>query len=110
MANKYLREVLIPAAATETTIYTVPDATTAIIRSLRATNANAARTSLQVTQYNAGDATLHYVLKAHTIAPDATMEVFNGVPFVMESGDVLKVRSSQASSHFYLSYLEVDRA
>ena len=109
MANKYLRKVLIPAAATETTIYTVPDATTAIVRSLRVTNANGSRTSLQVTQYSFGDLTLHYVLKAHTVAPDATMEVFNGVPFVLESGDVLKVRSSMASSHFYLSYLEVDR-
>lgn len=110
MANRYLRKVLIPSAATETIIYTVPDATTAVIRSLRVTNANGSRASLQVTQYSVNDATTHYVLKAQTLAPDATLEVFNGVPFVMEAGDVLKVRSSVASGHFYLSYLEMDRS
>jgi len=38
-----------------------------------------------------------------------TVDVFNGVPCVLEAGDALKVESSVASTHFYLSYLEMDR-
>jgi hypothetical protein len=66
MSNRYLHQDLIPNAATETTIYTVPAATTAVLRSLRVTS-------------------------------------------VLEAGDVLKVTSTAATVHFYLSYLEVDR-
>lgn len=109
MANKYLRQVQIPSAATETTIYTVPDANSAIIRSLRVTNANGSRSTITATQYSAGDATAHYLLKSTVVASNSTYDLFNGVPLVMEAGDTLKVTSSLGSVNFYLSYLEVDR-
>lgn len=109
MANKYLKQVIIPSAATETTIYTVPAANSSIARSLRVTNANVARSTVTVTQYSAGSATAHYLLKSAVIAPNATYDVFNGVPLVLNEGDLLKVTSSVASVCFYLSYLEVDR-
>ena len=109
MANKYLRQVVIPSAATETTIYTVPAANTGIARSLRVTNANVARSAVTVTQYSAGSATAHYLLKSSVIAPNATYDVFNGVPLILNEGDTLKVTSTVASVNFYLSYLEVDR-
>jgi predicted solute-binding protein len=108
MANKYFRQAFIPSAATETTIYTVPSASTGIARSLRITNANAARTTLTVTQYSA--AVAHYLLKSYTLAPNGTVDVFNGVPCVLEGDDILKVTSSAATVHFYLSYLEMDRS
>lgn len=109
MSNRYLREVSIPSAATETTVYTVPDATTAVVRSLRVTNANASSSSVTVTQYSSGDATTHYLLKNKALASNGTIDVFNGVPCVLEEGDALKVTSTAATVHFYLSYLEVDR-
>lgn len=110
MANKYLHQALIPSAATETTIYTVPTANTAVLRSLRVTNANSSGPSvITVTQYNSGSATAHYLLKAKSLTVNSTIEVFNGVPCVLESGDVLKVTSTLATNHFYLSYLEMDR-
>jgi len=37
------------------------------------------------------------------------MDIFSGVPFVMETADVLKVSSSQATVDFYMSYIEMDR-
>jgi hypothetical protein len=110
MANKYLKKVSIPSAATETTIYTVPSANAAILRSLRVTNANASRTTVTVTQYSAGDATAHYLLKSSILATNTTYDLFNGVPIVLEEGDILKITSSLASVTFYLSYLEVDRS
>jgi len=109
MANKYFRKNLIPSAATETDLYLVPDANTAVLRSLRVTNANASRTNVTVSQYTGGTGTEHFLLKNYALAPDTTMDVFNGVPCVLEAIDVLKVESSQATVHFYLSYLEMDR-
>jgi len=109
MANRYLHDVSIPSAATETTIYTVPDATTAIMRSLRVTNANTSNASITVTQYDSGSATTHYLLKNKALASNTTIDVFNGVPCVVEEGDIVKVTSTVDTVHFYLSYLEVDR-
>jgi hypothetical protein len=109
MANRYLHQVSIPSAATETTLYTVPAATTAVVRSLRVTNASSGATVLTVTQYDSGDVTAHYALKSKSLAVNTSTDVFNGVPFVLEEGDALKVTSSQADVTFYLSYLEVDR-
>jgi hypothetical protein len=110
MANKYLRKYIRPTATTETTAYTVPDANTAIISSLRVTNGSASSSNLTVTVYPGGGATGYYALKTYAIPTNATMDVFSGVSFVMEASDVLKITSSQANVDFYLSYLEVDRS
>ena len=109
MANKYLRKYLSPSAATETTIYTVPAANTAIISSLRVTNGDSSSTNLTVKAYPLGEATAYDLLKGYVLPVDATMDVFSGVSCVLEATDVLKVTSSQANVDFYLSYLEVDR-
>jgi len=109
MANKYLRKYLSPSAATETTIYTVPAANTAVLSSLRVTNGDASSTTLAVKAYPLGGATAYDLLKGYVLPVDATMDVFSGVSCVLEATDVLKVTSSQANVDFYLSYLEVDR-
>lgn len=110
MANKYLRKYLSPSAATETTIYTVPAANTAIMSSLRVTNGDSSSTTLTVKAYPLGGATAYDLLKGYVLPVDATMDVFSGVSCVLEATDVLKVTSSQANVDFYLSYLEVDRS
>lgn len=109
MANKYFRKNVIPNAATETDLYTVPDANTAVLRSLRVTNANATRTTITVSQYDAGSATEHFLLKSYPLPPNTTFDVFNGVPCVLTAGDKISVESLLATCHFYLSYLEMDR-
>lgn len=107
MANKYFRKVLIPSAATETTIYTVPEANSAVVRSLRVTN-NGNATS-QVTVTHTGTGTTYYLQKNRPLEVNGTFDVFSGIPCVLESGDNLRVTSSAAAVNFYLSYLEVDR-
>ena len=109
MANKYFKKTAIPSAGVETTIYTVPSANSAILRSLRVTNAGALATSITVTQYTGGVAPAHYLQRGKTVPVNTTIDVFNGVPCVMETGDVLKVTSTEGSVVFYLSYLEIDR-
>lgn len=110
MANKYFRDYLIPSAATETTIYTVPAANAATVRSLRVTNGNASGALITVVHYESGGVTPHYLLKAKSLTANGSFDVFNGVPLNMEEGDVLKVTSSVATVTFYLSYLEMDRS
>lgn len=110
MAVRYLSENLIPAAATETTLYTVPAATTAIASSLRVTNANSTSSLLSVNLYPGGGATAHALLSDYSLPVNATMDVFSGVSCVFETGDVVKVSSSEADVTFHLSYMEVDRS
>ena len=109
MANKYLRKHLTPSAATETVIYTAPAANTAVLSSLRVTNRNASTTALTVNVYPGGGATAYCLLKTYSLPTNQTMDVFSGVPCILETGDVIKVTSTQASVDFYLSYLEMDR-
>lgn len=110
MANKYFRKALIPSAATETSIYIVPAGNMTIAKSLRITNANGSRALITVSQYDEGLGTEHFLLKSYILAPSATIDVFNGVPLVLQALDDLRVESSVSTVHFYLSYLEIDRA
>jgi hypothetical protein len=107
VANKYLRKFVIPAASTETALYTVPAANSAVVRSLRVTNVGAGVTSITVT--HTGTGTTYYLQKDRALTVNTTFDVFNGIPCVLEAGDVLRVTSSLAGAHFYLSYLESDR-
>ena len=110
MANKYLLKHLTPDATTETTIYTVPDANTAVVSSLRVTNRNASPAALSVNVYPSGGATAFALLKTYSLPTNQTMDAFSGVPCILETGDILKVTSSVATVDFFLSYLETDRA
>jgi hypothetical protein len=110
MANKYLRKYLTPSANTETTIYTAPDANTGVLSSLRATNRNASTTALTVNIYPGGGATAYCLLKAYALPSNQTMDILSGVPCVLETGDIIKVTSTQTTVDFYLSYLEMDRS
>jgi hypothetical protein len=110
MANKYLRKYLTPSSATETTIYTAPDANTAVLSSLRVTNRHSSTAALTVNVYPGGGATAYCLLKVYALPTNQTMDVLSGVPCILEAADVIKVTSSLATVDFYLSYLETDRS
>ncbi len=109
MANKYFRQFETPSAAVETTMYSVPDANTAIVNSLRITNANSTSTLLDIRLKPEGGSAEYSLLSNHFLPVNSTMDVFSGVPCVMQAGDALTVESSEADVDFYLSYLEIDR-
>ena len=54
MANKYFRKYVIPAAATPTALYTVPEANVGIVRSLRVTNTGTGVAAITVTHTGTG--------------------------------------------------------
>lgn len=109
MANKYFRKALIPAANTATDLYLVPDANTGMIKSLRVTNDSAARSNIYVSQYSAGNATEHLLTNGFVLPIGASFDLFNGVSCILEAGDKMTVKSTQADVTFYLSYIELDR-
>jgi hypothetical protein len=109
MANKYFRQYATPDVADETTIYTVPAANTAIVRSLRVTNTTTSPALVTVTQYESGITAGNVLQKLRPVGANTTFDVFNGIPLVLESSDVLTIESSEADVTFYLSYLELDR-
>ena len=108
MANKYFRQYHESVATTEHTLYTVPAANSAIVSSLRVTNANSADATISVTVYPLGG-TAHKVLRDMFLPVNGTMDVFSGIPLVMEATDELSVEASEDDVVFYLSYLEIDR-
>jgi len=109
MANKYFRQFITPPAATEEALYVVPEANTAVLNSLRVTNANSASTLLSVNVYPEGETTPYSLLSNHFLPVNSTMDVFSGISCVLQAGDSLRVESSQSDVDFYLSYLEIDR-
>ena len=109
MANKYLRKYVIPSATTETALYTVPAANTAVVSSLRITNGNANNATITVSVYPLGGGTEYFLLKGYSLPANATMDALSGVSLVLEASDVLKIEASVTTVHFYLSYLEMDR-
>lgn len=109
MANKFFRKYLTPSAATETTIYTAPSENTAVLSSLRVTNENANQTTLTIAVYPLGGGTPYYLLRSYALPTNQTMDVFSGVPCILEATDVIKVTSSVASVDFWLSFMEMDR-
>jgi hypothetical protein len=109
VANKYLRKYAISVASTEDTLYTVPAGNTAVLSSLRITNANTSTSQLTIRVYPGGGATPYYLLDTYALPVDGTMDVFSGVPCILEAGDELTVEASEDDLTFYLSYLEMDR-
>jgi hypothetical protein len=109
MGVKYLSKNLIPDAASEEDLYEVPVATTALVSSLRVTNANSTSAEISVTLYPAGGSTPHSLLRTYSLPVRGTMDVFSGVSCVLETADVLKVEASEDDIVFHLSYMEVDR-
>lgn len=108
MANKYFRQYHESVATVEHTLYTVPAANSAIVSSLRVTNANSTDATIDVTVYPLGG-TAHKVLRDSFLPVNGTIDVFSGIPLVLEATDELAVTASEDDVVFYLSYLEVDR-
>lgn len=109
MANKFLRKYHATVAATPHTLYTVPAANTAILNSLRVTNANLTNANLTVIVYPGGGATAYHLLRDMFLPVNGSMDVFSGIPCVLEATDEIEVEASEDDVVFYLSYLEIDR-
>ena len=99
MANTFKNASLVSVNhAALATLYTCPGSTTGIILGLALTNKtdNSVNASVQLTDTSASITPL--LLNEVTIPANTTLEVFAGQKYVLETGDILKVQASVATS------------
>tara|TARA_R110000822_G_scaffold242793_1_gene371828 strand:- start:43 stop:375 length:333 start_codon:yes stop_codon:yes gene_type:complete len=110
MGNAYKRYDETLVAATPKVVLTVPEATTAIVKSIWVAN-NAGSSSNMVVTYAPAGVGTHYVVPTAALASKAFVDYMNsGGPLVLEAGDVLSVTSSQSDVYVVVSALLVDRS
>ena len=104
MANGILGRAEV-AATTLTTLYTVPSATTTVVKSILVSEDAGSGANLTVTLVNASG-TIFSLFKTKAIASNATTELLTQ-PLVMEESEILKVTAATANRlHVVLSALE----
>ena len=106
MANTFVNKKVDLTTTNATTLYTVPSATTAIIKSIIISEDSGNADTLTVTITNTADAVFS-IFKTKAIGANATVELLTA-PLVMEESEVLKVTAATANRlHVVLSSLEV---
>ena len=106
MANTFINKKVDLTATSATTLYTVPSATTAIIKSIIVSEDSGNADTLTVTVTDTADAVFS-IFKTKAIGANATVELLTA-PLVMEESEVLKVTAATANRlHVVLSSLEV---
>ena len=106
MANTFVNKKVDLTATSVTTLYTVPSATTAIIKSILVSEDSGSADTLTVTITDTADAVFS-LFKTKAISANATVELLTA-PLVLEESEVLKVTAATANRlHIVLSALEV---
>jgi len=106
LANTFVNKKVDLTATSVTTLYTVPSATTAIIKSIIVSEDSGNADTLTVTVTDTADAVFS-LFKTKAIGANATVELLTA-PLVMEESEVLKVTAATANRlHVVLSSLEV---
>ena len=106
MANTFVNKKVDLTTTSATTLYTVPSATTAIIKSILVSEDSGNADTLTITITDTADAVFS-VFKTKAVSANATVELLTA-PLVMEESEVLKVTAATANRlHVVLSCLEV---
>ena len=85
------------AANTAMTVYTVPSTTTAIVVGLNLANIAGAMIAVDV-QIDKATGDDVYIAKSVPIPTGGSLELMTGNKYVLETGDIVKVKSSVANS------------
>ena len=108
MANSFLNKKVDLTTTDNTTLYTVPDANTAVIKSLLVSEDAGSGTTITVTLTDASS-NVFSLFKTKTISSNATTELLTQ-PLVVEGGNTLTVQSSNTSSFdVAISYLNIKK-
>ena len=106
MANSFKNKKVDLTTTDLTTLYTVPSATTAVIKSILVSEDAGSGTTITVTLVNSSG-TIFSLFKTKSIASNATTELLTN-PLVMEESEVLKVQAADANElHVIASLLEI---
>ena len=105
MANSFVNKKVDLTSTAATTLYTVPSATTAIIKSILVSEDSGNADTLTVTVTDAA-AAVFSVFKTKAVSANATIELLTG-PLILQESEILKVTAATANRlHVILSALE----
>ena len=105
MANSFVNKKVDLTSTSATTLYTVPSATTAIIKSILVSEDSGNADTITVTITDTSNAVFS-VFKTESISANGTTELLSA-PLVLEESEVLKVTAATANRlHVILSALE----
>ena len=106
MANSFKNKKVDLTTTDLTTLYTVPTATTTVVKSLLVSEDAGSGTTITITLVNSSGAIFN-LFKDKAIASKATTELLTQ-PLVMEESEVLKVQAADANElHVIASILEI---
>ena len=108
MANTFVNKKVDLTTTSATTLYTVPSATTAIIKSIIVSEDSGNADTITVTITDTASAVFS-LFKTKSISANATTELLTA-PLVLEESEILKVTAATANRlHVVLSSLEVKK-
>ena len=106
MANSFKNKKVDLTTSDLTTLYTVPTATTTVVKSLLVTEDAGSGTTITITLVDSSGAIFN-LFKDKAIASKATTELLTQ-PLVMEESEILKVQAADANElHVIASILEL---
>ena len=107
MANSFLNKKVDLTTTDNTTLYTVPDANTAVVKSILVSEDAGSGTTITVTLTDSSS-NVFSLFKTKTISSNTTTELLTQ-PLVMEASEALKVQASDANElHVVASILEIE--
>ena len=105
MANTFLNKKVDLTTTSATTLYTVPTATTAIVKSILVSEDSGNADTITVTITDTADAVFS-VFKTKAVSANATIELLTA-PLILQESEVLKVTAATANRlHVVLSALQ----
>ena len=106
MANSFVNKKADLTTTSATTLYTVPSATTGVIKSILVSEDSGNADTITVTITDTSD-NVFSLFKTKSISANATTELLPG-PLVLEESEVLKVTAATANRlHVVASVLEI---
>ena len=106
MANTFVNKKVDLTSTSATTLYTVPSATTAVIKSILVSEDSGNADTITVTITDTDDAVFS-LFKTKAISANATSELLSA-PLVLQESEVIKVTAAAANRlHVVLSAFEI---
>ena len=105
MANSFVNKKVDLTSTSATTLYTVPTATTAIVKSILVSDDSGSGDTVTVTITDTSD-NVFSLFKTKSISANGTTELLSA-PLVLEESEILKVTAATANRlHVFLSALQ----
>ena len=95
MANRFINKKVKLTSTDNTTIFTVPTATTSIVRSILVSEYAGSGSSITVTLTDS-DSTIFNLFTSKTVSSNTTTELLSN-PLILQENEILKVQAADAN-------------